>query len=262
MILFKERPAPPENLNSQEVKNKIQELRKMVEAGTKPASTDFTNYWYPESRKILWKHQNRKCCYCERIRELKRESDLEHFRPKANVAEETDHFGYWWLAYAFDNYLYSCKICNEDFKKDRFPLVDPQTRAFKESDNLANEKPYLLDPYEENPEEILGFYWDDIKSKYVKAVSTIADTNKRGEKTAEITGLNRETLMTERASLLVTLQALAAVMHYAIQREGGEKFMNETHERILHETSAKRAFTGFRRAFFRKTDLAQYISQD
>ena len=39
--------------------------------------------------------------------------DVEHFRPKSI---------YWWLAFAFDNYLFSCQICNQTFKGDRFPI--------------------------------------------------------------------------------------------------------------------------------------------
>lgn len=262
MIKLKERPLPPENLDNQEVHDKITELRTMAEGGTKPASKDFTNYWYPKSREILWLHQDKKCCYCERIRELKRESDLEHFRPKAKVAEEPKHFGYWWLAYTFNNYLYSCKICNEDYKKNKFPLVSPQTRSFTESDDLVNENPYLINPYDENPEEILGYYWDDINSKYVKIVSRIGDMDRRGEKTAEIAGLNRESLMEERAALLLILNGLVTVMNYAIMKEGGKQLIYDTHQKILHQTSSKRPFAGFRRAFFRKMGMNEYISNE
>lgn len=261
MIQLKKRPNPPESLSGQAVQKKIKDLRVLVESGTKPDSHQYNNYW-SSSREILWKHQNRKCCYCERIRELKRESDLEHFRPKAKITEEPTHFGYWWLAYNFDNYLYSCKICNEDFKKNLFPLIEPSSRAFLETDNLELETKLLIDPYTENPEVFLGYYWGSTKSKYVKVLSLESDVDKRGEKSAEITGLNRDSLMTERASFLLTLQSLVTIMNYAEQRENGKAMIEKTHKQILEETSSKKSFTGFRRFFFIHNDLGQYIAND
>ena len=261
MIQLKDRPKTPANLNGEVVQNKINELRAMVENGDKPSSEDYNNYW-SNSREVLYTHQNKKCCYCERIRELKRESDLEHFRPKARVSNEPDHYGYWWLAYNFDNYLYSCKICNEDFKKNLFPLIDPNSRAFLESDDLELETKYLIDPYNENPEDFIGYYWGDCKSKYVKVLSKMTDVNKRGEKSAEIVGLNRDSLMTERAHLLVSLQGLVTIMNYALQAENKEELISETHEKILNETSANKSFTGFRRYFFTHNGLDKYIAND
>jgi hypothetical protein len=43
--------------------------------------------------------------------------DVEHYRPKSI---------YWWLAYCYDNYLVSCQICNEVFKRDKFPIAGNQ----------------------------------------------------------------------------------------------------------------------------------------
>lgn len=57
-----------------------------------------------------------KCAYCETSTEVVAHGDVEHFRPKSI---------YWWLAFAFDNYLFSCQICNQTFKGDRFPTGGP-----------------------------------------------------------------------------------------------------------------------------------------
>ena len=52
--------------------------------------------------------------YCEVPTSVVAHGDVEHFRPKAS---------YWWLGYSFDNYLFSCQVCNQLFKGDRFPVV-------------------------------------------------------------------------------------------------------------------------------------------
>ena len=54
-----------------------------------------------------------KCAYCESPTDTVAHGDVEHFRPKSK---------YWWLAYCYDNYLYSCQICNEVHKGDEFPV--------------------------------------------------------------------------------------------------------------------------------------------
>jgi hypothetical protein len=54
-----------------------------------------------------------KCAYCESPTDTVAHGDVEHFRPKSK---------YWWLAYCYDNYLYSCQICNEVYKRDEFPV--------------------------------------------------------------------------------------------------------------------------------------------
>lgn len=260
MIRLKEKPQCPVNLKEKKVLTKTDEIRKKVASGTKPTSKEFTNYW-GISREVLHKHQNSKCCYCERIRELKRESDLEHFRPKAKVEEDSAHFGYWWLAYDFNNYLFSCKICNEDYKKSKFPLVNPDSRAYKETDDLALEHPYLINPYDENPEDFIGYYWEGYKSKYVKMISKTSDTLKRAERTAEVAGLNRISLMEERSRLLIIWEGLVTSMHYALIKNS-DHLIKKAHDMILSETSSKKAFTGFRRFFFIHNGLGQYIATD
>ena len=57
-----------------------------------------------------------KCAYCEAPTSVVTHGDVEHFRPKST---------YWWLAYCFDNYLFSCEICNQLYKGDRFPISGP-----------------------------------------------------------------------------------------------------------------------------------------
>lgn len=269
MIKLKPRPTPPLALNNLKVQNAKNRLEKKVISGQKPTTTkptDFPPYWNPEARKKLWIHQNYKCCYCESIRGLKRESDLEHYRPKAKVEDDDEHYGYWWLAYEWENYLYSCKPCNEDYKKSKFPLRVSGIRARRKEDLLGNENPILLNPFDDNPEDFISFEWEDSKSKLVKAISAIRDIDNRGRDTIDILGLNERNLPEERAGFLLTLESLAQTMIAAnYMNEHGYDFtmlIEKTHNLIKQETSSNKSFTGFRRAYFRKFDLSDYISSE
>ncbi|KHD08572.1 hypothetical protein PN36_02120 [Candidatus Thiomargarita nelsonii] len=118
MIQLKQRPPIPATLKSKKVKKIKRQIAEKIEQGEVITSEDFPSYWRKDDiKETLWEYHNRKCCYCERKRDLKRESDVEHFRPKAAVTEDKEHDGYWWLAYEWDNYFFSCKLCNQEYKK-------------------------------------------------------------------------------------------------------------------------------------------------
>lgn len=261
MIKFKVRPPAPEVLIGTKVIASNAIIEHKIATGNRPVSDDFHPHWLPEARKILWEHQNHKCCYCEREREEKRESDLEHFRPKAKVENDPTHFGYWWLVYTWENYLFSCKPCNQGAKKNQFPLLEGGIRAMGPTDSLVNENPILINPYDENPEQFISFDWEDSNGKFVKATSTATDDNGRGKKTILIVGLNRNGLAEERAGFLLTLEAIAAKMH-AARYLGCPILIEDAKRSIERESSSKKQFTGFRRSYFRKFGLGQYIAND
>ncbi len=106
-----------------------------------------------------------KCWYCE-TEETRSDTAVDHFRPKNGVKECIDHPGYWWLAFDWSNYRYSCTFCNEKRKDEdtkitggkgtNFPLVDPDARLYEPGD-LTVEKPVLLDPLEEQDVLLLSF---------------------------------------------------------------------------------------------------------
>ena len=78
--------------------------------------------------------------------------DVEHYRPKGKVEEDDTHAGYWWTAYEWTNLLYACKYCNQEHKKNYFPLLEGGQRARGPKDDLGQELPALLNPYEDDPE--------------------------------------------------------------------------------------------------------------
>lgn len=122
-----------------------------------------------ELKTILSDLSYNKCWYCE-TKELRSDRVVDHFRPKKRVAERKDHPGYWWLAFDWSNYRYSCTFCNsyrkseEDEpaggKADHFPIIDEDRRATKPADPIEDEFPVLLDPIK-NSDSLLLTFEDD-----------------------------------------------------------------------------------------------------
>lgn len=121
---------------------------------------DFPVHWTnPDVRGALYSMQGRVCAYCSA--DLTESGiDVDHFRPKGNVEEDAQHGGYWWLAYEFSNYFLSCTICNQKYKRDRFPLQDGAHRfGFKDRDRLREEMRQLLNPEEDSIEAWISLDW-------------------------------------------------------------------------------------------------------
>jgi uncharacterized protein (TIGR02646 family) len=251
----------PDTLKSKEVAAAQQKIRTIAEKG-KPASKDFPSHWGKDDvRTVLWEMQHQKCCYCERMRDKNRESDIEHFRPKADVTEADGvHKGYWWLAYEWTNLFFSCRYCNQEHKKNHFPLAKGKKHAAGPDDPLAAEGALLIDPTEQDPETLIGYDWVVENGNYLVHALPRKDTVE-GRKTIKVLGLNRKGLPEERGSLIGTLEALAMKMKFGLLY-GNQAIVDEAAQQILEETSAKRPFAGFRRDFFRKQFLEKYISHN
>jgi hypothetical protein len=92
------------------------------------------------------------------------DNDVDHYRPKSRVAEDPDHGGYWWEAFQWRNFRYSCHRSNRPRrnpgsgqilgKTDHFPLVDERAR-WRSPSEACRERPALLDPTDpEDPPHI------------------------------------------------------------------------------------------------------------
>ena len=134
--------------------------------------------WKP-AKEQLKAEAHKKCVYCEAPTSVVAFGDVEHYRPKSE---------YWWLAYCYDNYLFSCQLCNNS-KSNDFPVDGPRlqeppidngstdatlddwqtrlcpdplrpdegyTHAQYTADHLA-ERPLLLNPYLDEPEQHLAW---------------------------------------------------------------------------------------------------------
>jgi hypothetical protein len=128
---------------------------------------------WSEVKSELRKLSHGKCWYTESV-QLGTDVDVDHFRPKNRVAErctEGDaHPGYWWLAYALENYRYSCIVANRlrrdietdrvGGKADRFPIANEATRAMTSDADWQAEKTLLIDPCKADETALITFKED------------------------------------------------------------------------------------------------------
>jgi hypothetical protein len=194
-------------------------LTLLVEADAK---REFDSGYWKKAKKQLKIESSGKCAYCEAPTAVVAHGDVEHFRPKGV---------YWWLAYCYDNYLFSCQICNQTFKGDNFPLGDetlrltapvlPASVTEAQKRELARrfapdpldaadgqpwaefeavckaEGCHLLNPYVDDPEE--HFVWEADPTLQEVAVQPKNSALQRFHQAAEqFYGLNRPELLVER----------------------------------------------------------------
>jgi uncharacterized protein (TIGR02646 family) len=146
-------------------------------------------YGHSDIKTILRKSQFGKCAFCESNVAAIAHGDIEHYRPKKywiqNDRTGEKGPGYYWLAYNFNNLLFSCQICNQRFKKNYFPIRRSEFRCLNHhySANLIKEKPFYVNPLLENPKFLIKFSGAEAKG---------IDKNHRGKKTIDSLGLNRK----------------------------------------------------------------------
>ncbi len=176
--------------------------------------------------KTLYKHDNvrvaleelffRKCAYCETGGLLQFVWDVEHFRPKGRVAEDLNHGGYYWLAYAWTNLFPSCPTCNQrrkdkrtyadpstglsEGKLDQFPILPGSSRASDPSDDIATERPAILNPCNDDPSDHLRLGADGKLRP--------APDSPLGKKSISVFALNRTRACADRR------EALRKIEHY------------------------------------------------
>lgn len=143
----------------------------------------------------LLEDQHRKCAYCEQSKN----GDfgcVEHFRPKGGYDTYANNSlvkpGYYWLAYEWDNLLFSCSECNTSCKKNHFPLVDENGRDILHR-RISNEEPAIINPAEEDPGNFIEF------SEYIVRPKLIdGKENVKGRTTIDIFKLNERNDLKER----------------------------------------------------------------
>jgi uncharacterized protein (TIGR02646 family) len=130
--------------------------------------------------------QDNKCCYCEKREEQAKYRDVEHYRPKSV---------YWWLAWTWENLLFSCVDCNREHKRDRFPLSSGDRALMAEQAPPGDERPMVLDPSDprSDPTTHIEFRRERIQGR---ERWTPYGTTARGWRTIEVCGLARPGLLT------------------------------------------------------------------
>ncbi|MBO0936490.1 hypothetical protein J2I47_08045 [Fibrella sp. HMF5335] len=193
----------------------LKQQRALLQAGEGVHS--FKSSHWKVVKDQLWIETVNKCAYCEATTKEVAHGDVEHYRPKSI---------YWWLAYCYDNYLVSCQICNEIFKRDEFPIAGSQLTGplvtpittddelkkmahdcvpdpINDSDGMSlasfmaqhqAERPYLLNPYVDNPEQYYGWEVEPILRR-VYIVPAHKSTKHFVDEAERLYGLNRKELL-------------------------------------------------------------------
>lgn len=178
-------------------------------------------YGSQEVKEALDNIQKGMCCYCECYYEVSGKGEVEHFRPKMGyMQDKNDLFhrpGYFWLGYDWNNLMYSCKNCNEDYKKNYFPLKDNAKRANPViSYSIDEEEPLLVNPYEEKePQKHFGFK-DGIEFGITP----------EGKKSVEYYGLDRESLNEDRTEFLEKFISLEEIYKTHKGKEDEQEKLN------------------------------------
>lgn len=177
---------------------------------------EFDSGRWKQAKAQLLTETNNKCAYCEAPTSVVAYGDVEHYRPKSK---------YWWLAYCYENYLPSCQLCNQKYKKAKFPIKNSKiksparirsnsTDAFIESkkssltpdsfvpasvtsfeDDHAAEWAYVVNPYVDDPADWFAWEANEVTER-VKLIpaSNTQDAMKVVKAAEEDLGLNRDEL--------------------------------------------------------------------
>ncbi|MER9353633.1 hypothetical protein NKI61_10060 [Mesorhizobium sp. M0514] len=237
----------------------------------KPDAFEFKAYKDEEVSRRLETLFHGKCAYCESYYSSTAPVDIEHFRPKGAIEGQTGP-GYWWLAMEWTNLLPSCIDCNRrrkqitptsttdllsmfdrqlreakmrpvlSGKKDAFPIAGTRVLWEQPKPNgvppsLAGERPLLLNPCFDKPEEHLVFHNDPdalislvlpvgktaaaASAEQLPAVSvapgvatdgTARKLSERGAVSIQVYGLNRLGLVQARTRVLRHLDFLSELV--------------------------------------------------
>lgn len=162
-------------------------------AGRRSFSFNSKIYAHKTVKQTLIQAQHDKCFLCESKLTHIAYGDVEHFRPKAAYRQDDGDAlhkpGYYWLAYEWGNLFLSCQLCNQQFKKNLFPLVDPSARATSHKDDPDSEQSLFIDPSMDDPELFISFRGE---------VPFARGGNPRGGATIRGLGLDRQKLNDKR----------------------------------------------------------------
>ena len=171
------------------------ELRDSLIAQADAGNTDFCFdskvYAHDSVKEQMMKDQHGKCAYCEQYKN----GDfgcVEHYRPKGGFGSPLQKPGYYWLAYEWQNLLFSCSECNTSYKRNLFPLVNENSRNIEHRD-ISNEEPAIINPATTDPGEHIEFSEFIIRPKLIDGQESL-----QGKTTIGVFRLNDRKDLKER----------------------------------------------------------------
>jgi uncharacterized protein (TIGR02646 family) len=224
MIKLNRHPQPPATLAGSGA-NRTRLNNERVERGEQPVKADGEVYGAADVKEALRAQQfaqhvyeveggppvflRCKCAWCESwVERATSYEEVDHYRPKSL---------YYWLGYAWDNLIISCKPCNTK-KLDQFPIEDEAQRASDHRGDVAQERPLLLNPYEDEPSAHLEW------RRHV--VSGLTD---RGRETIKVVGLTNPTLSSARMEHHRAIRAIRARLESI---RGDARWADEADEKL------------------------------
>ncbi len=154
------------------------------------------HYAHPTVKAALRAAQHGKCAFCESKVAQIAPGDVEHFRPKAGYRQRRNgplkRPGYYWLAYAWENLLFVCELCNRREKGNWFPLEKGSKRARGPHHALTNERARFIDPADPNGED------PGAHLTFREHIVIAVNGSKKGKVTRRGLGLNRRELSGHR----------------------------------------------------------------
>ncbi len=146
----------------------LAELKEAPDANARNAIIDKNSGVWSELKDWLLKLSHGKCWFSE-AKDCFSHWDVEHYRPKkvAKDANGTEHAGYWWLTFDWQN-LRICGNAGNRKKGTYFPLREGCKRADSPGADLRAEDPQLLDPVDEEDPLLLSF---DVEGHAVPAAN-------------------------------------------------------------------------------------------
>ncbi|MGF1716766.1 hypothetical protein L4D08_18030 [Photobacterium chitinilyticum] len=170
-----------------------------------------------------------KCWYCQSI-EIRSLNPVDHFKPKGGVKECAGHPGYWWLAFSWKNYRYSCGYCNSSHengrhgggKQDHFDLVKRKNRQFTKG-QANQEIPMLLDPCRFGDSKLITY--DTKRARVIANESRCKRENNIAEKafdrvkySIDTYDFNHEPLRRKRETMFDDIKQLIVDINFFIKK--------------------------------------------
>ncbi len=230
----------------------------------------FKSKFWKTAKNQLKKESNGKCAYCEANTQVVAYGDVEHFRPKSI---------YWWLAYTYDNYLYTCQICNQIYKSDNFsisgikfpePILNTNTTDQAIEQLVGNISPdpiditinysfqtyvnshreenaHLINPYFDDPTDYFAYEADDVLEE-VKIIAIKPQAQMHVKASEDFYGINRIELKNARYDVFRIFRLLKK--SYLVLTD--EPIKRDTKKQIEFMLSDKYLFAGMNRFFNKK----------
>lgn len=219
-------------------------------SGAKAFKPDTAIYGSQAVKKRLKAAFHRKCCYCEEFLPPRiAHGHVEHYRPVAFSCQDSvstpTRPGYYWLAYEWDNLLWSCHYCNSTKKGNQFPLLDPATCVRRHGRSLGRQQPMLIKPDTEDPSVHLDWH---------KELPVWRDD--RGRVTIEVLGLDSPAHETRLSHYRRLEQALAIVNDCTTSTDPrARRHAQSFREFLVRSSDPDQPFSAMASAFLRDNPL-------